>query len=296
MPISHVRDDDPPVAAEMSQSSRAWPAFDEMLVAERSELRQRFLEADPFPHLVLDGLFPPSCLHNVREGFDRASSAHWRQIHSGLQSRKVSRPDVPLPETVQDYFNIVNSGPFTRFLSAVTGIADLIPDPALYGGGMHQVAGGGTFEVHVDFEQNPSTALRNRLAVITYLNEDWDPEDGGALELWRVKPRECATVIAPLFGRTVIMGQSKIAAHGHLMPIRADRVRRSVTAYFYTNAAVSQFSAGLLPTVYFSRKGQSVRQSGELMLRLVAPPLLLGGIRMATRRLRSLVRRPGHYP
>jgi len=270
----------------------AWPHFDEILLEERRSLRSRYETAQPFPYLVLDNLFPAASLKRVTADFDNAQPHHWREIQSGLQCRRVSAPDSPLPSAAQEYFNIVNSGPFARFLSAVTGIPDLIPDPALFGGGMHQVAGGGTFEVHIDFEQHPRTFLSNRLAVITYLNEDWTEEDGGELELWRLKPRERGAAISPVFGRTVIMGQSKIAAHGHLQPIREGRTRRSVTAYFYTNGLLSRMSSDLLPTVYVARKGQSLRQSTELMVRLVTPPLLLGGIKALTQRMHGLFERP----
>jgi hypothetical protein len=248
------------------------------------------VKADPFPHLVFDNLFPIDCLRDVAHAFDLAHSLLWRKIQSGFQRREVSLPDTPLPDAVQEYFNIVNSGPFIRFLSDVTGIADLIPDPALYGGGMHQVSGGGTFEIHVDFEQHPHTLLKNRLVVITYLNEGWSEDDGGELELWRLKPRERATTVVPVFGRTVIMGQSKTAAHGHLQPIREGRTRRSVTTYFYTNGVLPLVTNDLLPTVYVQRKGQSMRQSAELVLRLIVPPFLLGGIKGLTTRAQRALR------
>jgi hypothetical protein len=269
----------------------AWPCFDTVLVEERANLRSRYVKADPFPHLVFDNLFPAQCLEDVARDFDRAHSVRWRKIQSGFQSRQVSVPDSPLPPVVQQYFNIVNSGPFIRFLSDITGVPDLIPDPALYGGGMHQVRGGGTFDIHVDFEQHPRTLLKNRLVVITYLNEGWGEEDGGDLELWRLKPRQRVTSVLPIFGRTVIMGQSKVAAHGHLQPIRDGRTRRSVTAYFYTNGFLPMITNDLLPTVYVSRKGQSLSQSAELMLRLITPPFILGGLKSLTARARR-ARRP----
>lgn len=273
----------------MAEPIKVWQSFDTVLAAERADLQMHYLKADPFPHLVFDNLFPTEWLRDVVRNFDCADVVRWRHIKSGLQSRKVSMPGSPLPPTVQEYFNVVNSGPFTRFLSDVTGISDLIPDPALYGGGMHQVQGGGTFEIHVDFEQHPHTLLKNRLVVITYLNEGWTEGDGGELELWRLKPRERATAVQPIFGRTVVMGQSKTAAHGHLQPIREGRTRRSVTAYFYTNDVLPLVTNDLLPTVYIQRKGQSLRQSAELVLRLIVPPFILGGARdLTTRTQRAL--------
>lgn len=267
------------MSGNLPDQGLAWSCFDAMDEAHLKSLKAAFVTAKPFPHLVLDGLFPADCLNPIIKEFDAGAGFAWRDIQSGLQRKRATTPGSRLPPHAQSYFNTVNSGPFTRFLSGVTGIADLIPDPALHGGGMHEVEEEGSFEVHVDFDRHPRTFLNNRLAVITYLNEDWGEADGGNLELWNAKPVRREVSIAPLFGRTVIMGQSPTAAHGHPQPVRQGRKRRSVTAYFYTNGLTSAFTSDALPTTYLAHKGHSLRQSSELLLRLMAPPALLMGLR-----------------
>jgi hypothetical protein len=259
-----------------------WSYYAAVTPAERYDLRKAYTSAAPFPHLVLDGLFPADHLRQVAEDFDTAAPGSWRAIQSGLQKKRATPPDSALPAYVQEYFNTLNSGPFIRFLSDITGIANLIPDPALHGGGMHEVEEGGAFEIHIDFEQHPRTLLSNRLVVITYLNDGWTPDDGGDLELWFTKPPRCAASVMPVFGRTVIMEQSRLAAHGHPRPIGPGRKRRSVTAYFYTNGRAPATASNLLPTTYVAHRGYSVRKRVELALRLVAPPILLMGVRSVT--------------
>jgi hypothetical protein len=264
-----------------------------MTSAQRNDLRVKFACAAPFPHLVIDGLFPPDRLRPVAADFDAAPAGIWRNIQSGLQRKRATPPDSPLPASVQDYFNTLNSGPFIRFLSDITGIANLIPDPALHGGGMHEVGEGGAFEIHIDFEQHPRTFLNNRLVVITYLNDDWLAEDGGNLELWDTRPPRCAQSLAPIFGRTVILEQSRRAAHGHPQPIRQGRKRRSVTAYFYTNGRAPATAGNLLPTTYVAHKGHSMQQRIELGLRLIVPPVILMSLRSAkTIAHNALIRAP----
>ena len=267
----------------MSSSSTteqcSWSGFSSMNVRQRDDLRAKFASATPFPHLVIDGLFSEDCLRPVVDDFENAPAESWRHIDSGLQKKRATLPDVSLPPSVQQYFNTLNSGPFIRFLGDVTGIPNLIPDPALHGGGMHEVGDGGAFEIHIDFEQHPRTFLNNRLVVITYLNDDWFAADGGSLELWHMNPPRCATSITPIFGRTVILAQSPIAAHGHPHPIRAGRKRRSVTAYFYTNGQAPATTSNLLPTTYVAHKGYSASKRLELALRLVVPPIILMSLR-----------------
>ena len=78
-------------------------------------------------------------LQAMAKEFDTAVSSDWREYHGALQRKRGTPPGGHLPPAVQDYFNVVYSGPFIRLLSRITGIEDLIPDPALYGGGMHEV-------------------------------------------------------------------------------------------------------------------------------------------------------------
>src|ERR1700742_2975356 len=143
-----------------------WPDFDAVAEKDSNALGATFRRGSPFPHLVMDHLFPAPALQAMAEEFDAASA--WREYHGGLQRKRGTPPGGHLPPAVQDYFNVVYSGPFIRLLSRITGIDDLIPDPALYGGGMHEVNAGGSFEIHMDFATHPRTKLMNRLVMITY--------------------------------------------------------------------------------------------------------------------------------
>ncbi len=277
--------------SNLSQERIGWSSYTEMTVSRRNDLRANYMSGTPFPHLVIDDLFPTDGLRSLVDEFDSAPPGTWREIQSGLQKKRATPPDSPLPTQVQEYFNALNSGPFLRFLSDVTGIANLIPDPALHGGGMHEVGEGGAFEIHIDFERHPRTFLDNRLVVITYLNDDWLPEDGGSLELWHMKPPRCAKTITPIFGRTVILEQSRLAAHGHPQPIRQGRKRRSVTAYFYTNGRASTTASNLLPTTYVAHQGYSLVKRAELGLRLVLPPILLMSLRSVKTMARNALMR-----
>jgi hypothetical protein len=256
-----------------------WPDFDAVAENDSHALAAAFRRASPFPHLVMDDLFPTPMLQAMAKEFDAAVPSDWREYHGGLQRKRGTPPGGHLPPTIQDYFNAVYSGPFIRLLSRITGIDDLIPDPALYGGGMHEVDAGGSFEIHVDFATHPRTLLINRLALITYFNETWTSEDGGALELWELEPPRCAATVLPHFGRTVIMEQSARAAHGHPKPIREGRQRRATVAYFYTNGLGTRSTNDVLATTYVPHAGHSRRQKAELYLRRLTPPLVIKGLK-----------------
>jgi hypothetical protein len=255
-----------------------WPDCDGFEQATLAGFRASYMEAAPFPHLVIDDLFSSATVGRLMTAFGEGTNTGWREFRGSLQRKRGTTPGAPLPPLIQEYFNFIYSGPFLRLLTKITGIEDLIPDPALYGGGMHEVNAGGHFEVHLDFRTHPRTRLTNRLVVITYLNENWTAGDGGALELWDLEPPRCVATIQPLAGRTVIMEQSGRAAHGHPDPVREGLSRRSVIAYFYTNGhAVERDDS--LATVYVPSSEFSRAQLAELLLRRLMPPPIVKGLR-----------------
>jgi Rps23 Pro-64 3,4-dihydroxylase Tpa1-like proline 4-hydroxylase len=248
--------------------------------------RRRYLTATPFPHLVLDGLFPATALAAINAEFDLLGASEWQSYSYALQTKQTSRPNARLPPVAQAYFDRLYSGPFLRFLTRITGIAELLPDPGLTNGGLHQVNTGGRFDVHTDFRNHPVLGFDNRLVVTTYLNRDWRIEYGGALELWRQAPAECARTILPEFGRTVIMGHSPLAAHGHPHPVDAPegRPRRAALAYFYTNGRDDGAPADRSSTAYVHRPGRPLSGRLELLAQEVLPPIVLRGLKAARRR------------
>ncbi len=272
-----------PLAVWLTAGRLGFDALPEDIIAE---YRRRYLTAAPFPHLVIDDLFPLDQLTEIEAEFDTMGDGDWQTYSHALQTKQASRPNTLLPQATQAYFDRIYSGDFLRFLSQVTGIANLLPDPSLTNGGMHQVPTGGRFDVHVDFQKHPVLGFDNRLVVMTYLNRDWRAEFGGALELWRQHPPACAEVVVPEFGRTIIMGHSSQAAHGHPQPVNAPdgRPRRSVAAYFYTNGREDGAEAPGLNTTYARRPGRSVSQRLELMAQQILPPIVLQGLKALRRR------------
>ncbi|AKJ31759.1 2OG-Fe(II) oxygenase [Caldimonas brevitalea] len=200
------------------------------------QLAEQMREAKPFPHLVIDGLFSPQLLRLIAEEFDDCREQDWRVVKSQQELTHRSTPGARLGPAAKLYFSLVNSPYFLDLLSTVSGVEDLITDPKLYGGGLHETRNGGRFGIHRDFNRHPRTGLDNEMVLITYLNEQWNPEWGGALELWDAEGKQCVRSIPPDFGRTVLMRHSDISYHGHPHPLQAPegRTRRSVACYYYS--------------------------------------------------------------
>ncbi len=82
-----------------------------------------------------------------------------------------------------DLVHYLNSQPFLEYLSALTGIGGLLPDPYFRGGGLHEIPRGGFLKIHADFNRHPDLPLDRRINLLLYLNADWEERYGGHLEL-----------------------------------------------------------------------------------------------------------------
>ncbi len=217
------------------------------LAAEVDVMAGRFREAQPFPHIVIDNFLPQEFISRLNANFPDVSakkktgSVHIPVILSDgteaqLGKEWLSRERL-VPLLYRRMYWELNSNPFVGFLEKITGIAGLLADPHLQGGGVHNTRPGGYLKVHADFNKHPRYGLDRRLNLLIYLNEDWLPEYGGDLELWSADMQSCIHKIAPIAGRCVIFRTSSDSFHGHPHPLTCppDRARRSVALYYYTN-------------------------------------------------------------
>lgn len=206
------------------------------LNADPRALREGYATARPFPHIVLDGLFPDEVLDGVLADFPLPEEMGAR-FDNPLEKKLGFTYETPVRDKVRDFLWTMSSAPVLQFLEALTGIEGLIPDPYFGGAGPHQILPGGFLKVHVDFNWHPLLKLDRRLNLLVYLNRDWREEYGGHLELWDRDMAHCGQKILPLFNRTVLFSTTDVSYHGHPTPLACppDRARKSVSFYYYTN-------------------------------------------------------------
>ncbi|MBX3621222.1 MAG: 2OG-Fe(II) oxygenase [Rhizobacter sp.] len=244
-------------------------------------LRERLVSAVPYPHLVVDGWFNPDLLRLVHEEFDLYPGARLQAVRTKREATYRSQTVQFGPATTL-YFSVVNGGWFVNVLSRVTDIAGLLPDPSLHGGGLHESRKGGRFQVHRDFDHHPRTGLSNEMVLLTYLNRDWNPAWQGALELWETDPHNCAKLIQPEFGRTVILPNGPRSFHGHELPLDPPpgRTRRSLATYYYSNR-VPLVEQVMRPTVFLT---QGPVDRMKVLLRSVTPPVIWWAVKSVLER------------
>ena len=260
--------------------------------ASVAALHKQFVSARPFPHVVIDGLFQPRFLDSVLEDYS-AGFRDWVHYDSANEVKTGTRPNAKLGRGAQRYFDMVHRGAFIQFLGAVTGIEGLLPDPSLFGGGLHKIEVGGRFSTHIDFNKHPVTLLDNRLVFITYLNKGWQAAWGGALELWDAETKQCVEKVVPVFGRSILFAHSQTSLHGHPDPVATPdkRPRRSVAAYYYTSnasavAVESKAGTQFLAPVPKSELHVKLAKAGDYV-----SPMLMDAARLALHAGKNVARR-----
>ncbi len=230
---------------------------------DRDELRRRFVTADPFPFIVLDPFLDPGFARDVANAYpsyeaalERGRSFDFVNERNKVQITEPTR----FPEPVKALHAAISSQEFRDELSFITGIPRLLDDPGLVGGGMHVTGTQGRLDVHVDFNLLEDRQWHRRLNILIYLNPEWRPQWGGAIELWDRQVKHCKHSMAPQLNRCVIFETSERSFHGvSAVHCPAEVVRKSFAAYYYTREAPAGWDGRPHSTVFRARPDEPLR-------------------------------------
>lgn len=197
-----------------------------------------YAAAKPFPHTCIDDFLFPTAAQAIADsipepGKDRKWDFYFAK---GFEEKWAISDYLSLPAPAREFVNEFNSGPFIRFLEKLTGIAHLLPDPHLHGGGIHLVKRGGVLQVHSDFNWSEQLAAHRRVNVFVYFNPGWQQDWKGSLELWDAQGQACRASYLPLFNRLVVFTARSDTFHGHPAPLECPEGvwRKSIALYYYS--------------------------------------------------------------
>jgi len=241
--------------------------LDTALLDPVADLERQFAAAQPFRHVVIDRFLDPAFCRELIDTFP-AFAKHGAYNERGELGRKSVVPDIArLGPAYQRFDELMKDPQFLSLIGRMTGIPDLLYDPAYIGGGTHDNQDGQELDVHVDFNYHPTTALHRRLNLILFLNPEWDEAWGGNLELLKepfATGSDVKTVV-PLANRAVIFETTEASWHGFrriVLPTGKAISRRSLAVYFYTAERPEQETAPAHATVYYQRPLPAHIQAG----------------------------------
>ncbi len=211
------------------------------LLAAAPALREDFDQAQPFRHLVMEPFFEAAIAEQLSAQFPAFDKGNARDENGKLGGKSTFEQMSKLGSAYASVDQCIQSPQFLQWLSAITGIPELLYDPDYFGGGTHENRPGQELDPHVDFNRHPGRGWHRRLNLIIYLNRSWQSEWGGQLQLHRDPRSEHDQVhsIEPRYNRAVLFETHDHSWHG-FPPIVADAdadvSRKSIALYFYTEA------------------------------------------------------------
>ena len=208
--------------------------------ARLEEFALSYRSGEPYAHIVLEDVLPPSTLAQVYAELAEMNSGDWNSyIH--FNERKFSNTERdswgPTLRAVSDVFA---SDRFRRIIEQISGFEGLHADLSLDGGGVHRCYRGGFLNIHTDFTAHHTVkAWRRRVNLLLYLNPTWDPQWGGALELWNQEMTKCVSSVDPVGNTMLLFTTDEHSYHGHPDPLLAPEgvARQSLALYYFTEEA-----------------------------------------------------------
>ena len=217
----------------------------EALIKLGADKHQEYINASPFPHIVIDNLFDVTTLKSITSEFPKMQE----KMKGKANNKTLNKLSFRQPEKLElfepltkEFCLELNSLEFCKFLENLTGIENIQADPYLEGGGPHEIKKGGFLKMHIDFNIHPITEQDRRINVLIYLNDIWEEEYKGHLDLWDTEMGDLKKSISPIINRVVIFNTTENSWHGHPDPLNCPETssRKSLAFYYYTDPAPGQ--------------------------------------------------------
>ncbi|WP_435016618.1 2OG-Fe(II) oxygenase [Tundrisphaera sp. TA3] len=237
---------------------------------DREVLRDRVKNSHPVQNFCIDNFLEPDFAESVLAAYPSFEDAMkvGKSFKAVNERGKVQVTDSSaFAEPVAELNRTLASPEFTGLMSYVFDIPNLLPDPDLVGGGIHQTGPRGHLDVHVDFNYIEERALHRRLNILIYFNKDWKPEYGGNIELWDADVKECHHSFMPIFNRCVVFETNEVSYHGvTAVKCPEGRSRKSFAAYYYTSEAPAHWTGEAHSTIFRARPDEVLK--GNVMMPL----------------------------
>ena len=231
------------------------------------QISEQYQSNGPVPHIYLGDFLDAEVTAQMAAEFPKPDSDAWTHYQHQNENKHGMTKRQFFPATVGEVTDVLNSMAFVEWLSALTGIPGLLADPDLEGGGLHQSSRGGYLNVHTDFSHHHyNRDWKRRVNLILYLNEGWQEQWGGAIELWDKQMRGCVASYPCHFNNCLIFNTDAHSYHGFPEALSCPDgwSRKSLALYYYT--IDKDYKSSVRSTDYRARPGDGILKSTLIWL------------------------------
>jgi len=204
-------------------------------VNDVDRLKNKFLNAVPFEHIVIDNFLNEKYANELYDLFPEKFE-DWYVYENPIEVKYTYDNIDNLNEKFRNYFYYLSSNKILDIFRKLTDIKDLTYDEYLHGAGLHCHPKYGRLNIHLDYEKHPITYKERRLNIILFLTKNWKQEWGGQNELWDKDAIKCVTKTDVKFNRAIIFKTNDISWHGLPNPINCpEEYFRKTLAFYYVS-------------------------------------------------------------
>jgi Rps23 Pro-64 3,4-dihydroxylase Tpa1-like proline 4-hydroxylase len=211
----------------------------------------------PFQHFSFDQGLDPAFAEEIYAAFPsyheaKAMGQEFAAVNEKYKTQITDWRKFPAP--IKDLHHLLASGSFVEQVSKMFDIPNLLADPDLEGGGIHETNSGGHLDVHIDFNVIPAKQWHRRINLLFYFNKDWDESYGGYLDLWDPEVKNRIGYFKPAFNRVAGFATGSHSWHG-VTPVKCPpgSMRRSFAVYYYTAEPPSDWDGTEHSTIFKAR-------------------------------------------
>ena len=200
----------------------------ERLDAEAAAIRAQYAAGRYF---IVDDLLPAQLARDIHASFPDPSTM---MLRKSIRELKYVTSQMDRCAKLLDEIVFAFQDP--RVVAAVaraTALEALEPDANLYAGGVSLMAPGHYLNPHIDNSHDMDRARYRVLNLLYYVSPEWQPGDGGHLELWPQGVRGEPLTLHSRFNRLVVIATNRTSWHS-VSAVRADRNRTCVSNYYFS--------------------------------------------------------------
>lgn len=232
------------------------------LQEQAEALSQAYNQAKPYPHVVLDNLFPPEILDRLVADFPKSKERDWLVWDTEHELKTTSKGIDGLSTFTQMFCLWLNSREVVKTIESIVGIDELVGDPLFHGAGLHEMYRDGWLGMHADYTRHFTLPLMRRINVLIYLNRDWDESWGGELALQNPNDDSSMVSYPPHFNRTIIFPTTSKTFHGvpNLLSCPLNRSRQLLSIYYWTAVPMPLWAKAGTPLMFAKDQKKNLKQ------------------------------------
>lgn len=232
-------------------------------MVDLGRLSKKNVTNDPFPHFSFDDFLDAEFASEIHDAFPSYEQALkvGRQFAAVNERYKVQITDTKhFPKPVLELHEMLASDSFVAKVGDMLNIPNLIADPSLQGGGIHETNSGGHLDVHIDFNYLKQKQWHRRVNILIYFNKQWKEEYGGYFDIWDKDVKHRKGYFSPEFNRACGFATGEHSWHG-VTPVTcpSDMIRKSFAVYYYTKEAPEGWDGTEHSTIFKARPEEWVK-------------------------------------